>query len=87
MSRCLLIVIGMAVVVVCLYALFATTRELYGPVKNIKQIPFNRCADICEGYYQQCIKDFRYAGDPGWCENQFRKACVMECYYSRYHRP
>ena len=77
--------LGLALVVVVIFS-FLPRREGYGPVKNIKQIPFSRCASICEGYYQRCVRDNRYAGDPGWCEDQFRGACVKECYYSRYHR-
>ena len=71
---------------IVLFVFFTASRkERYGPVKDIKRIPFNDCKNICEGYYQKCVADNRLS-DAGWCEAQFRRACVNECYYSNYHR-
>lgn len=59
-------------------------RENYGAMKNIKQIPFNDCSRLCEGYRNKCASDFIDA-DPSWCDRKY-EACVAECYYTPYHQ-
>lgn len=58
--------------------------EPYGAMKNIRQIPFNDCARLCNGHMNKCKSDFRDA-DPTWCERK-RDACIAECYYTPYHQ-
>jgi hypothetical protein len=61
-------------------------KEGYGgPIKNIKNIPFNDCERICDTYYQGCMKDYGDL-DANWCHQRFKENCVMECYYTPYHR-
>jgi len=59
-------------------------KENYGAMKNIRQIPFNDCRRICEGYRNKCAYDFKDA-DPSWCDRRL-DACTSECYYTPYHQ-
>lgn len=64
------------------------SKEYYGgKVKNIKKIPFNDCARICNTYLVACLEDNKYA-NPGACYTRFATGgtCEKECYYSNYQR-
>ena len=58
------------------------SRENYGgPVKKIRQIPFQNCQAICNTYYERCMQDFGdIAADQCW--RRFKENCPSECYYS-----
>lgn len=77
--------IGVVVVAGVIAAwLMLRRREHYGAMKNIRQIPFNDCVRICNGYRTKCVSDFINA-DPTWCDRRF-DACKAECYYTPYHQ-
>ena len=80
-----LLIIGIvAAAGVLVYYVYTSRKEHYGSMKNIKQIPFNDCRRICEGYRNKCVVDFKDA-DPTWCDRSL-DACTNECYYTAYHQ-
>lgn len=60
--------------------------ERYGPVKNVRKIPFNNCVQICNQYYTHCVADARYGSASQYTCNLLRNSCNLECYYSDFQR-
>ena len=80
-----LIAVLVVVAIVIIYGL-TRYREGYGQMKHIVKIPFNNCINICNQYYEDCLKHNPYGDEGGWCEARFKDACTSECYYSNYQR-
>jgi hypothetical protein len=83
----LLSIVLLVVAALFLFSMVGSKEYYGGKIKNIKKIPFNDCARICNTYLEGCLRDNKYA-NPGACYTRFgpQGTCVSECYYSNYQR-
>ena len=84
----ILVILGIVLAVLLFLAIQGTKEYYGGQVKKIRRIPFNSCAQICNGYLRKCLADNYSTGDTMWCHERFgsQGACVSECFYSNHHR-
>jgi len=73
----------MIILAVISYCATFSTREYYGPVKNVQKIPLTDCYRKCSVWTDRCFRDRPY--DLYRCQ-RMGQACRDECYYSNSHR-
>jgi len=80
------LILGVVLILILVTCIPRKGVEHYGQMKKIGKIPFTDCQRICGQYYRKCLQDDIHNVNAGWCERRFGDGCVMECYYSNYHR-
>lgn len=87
-SLCLCIIVVCIVFFIIFFVKFNSKKEQEnygGPTRNIKQIPYYDCVDICDTYYNDCMQKYGFMAADN-CHNRFKLHCPLECDMSAYNR-
>jgi len=57
-----------------------------GPIKNIKRIPKDTCYNLCDQYFNNCMRMNRYSEGSFFACDRARESCISTCNYSSHLR-